>query len=116
MTIEVEIPQKHHGTVMGARGMHVQQITQKHQVQIKFPDRADPHAQPAQNGDGEGQETEPAGPRRCDLIRVTGPEAACEAARDALLALVPVTIEVSESGDARLGEVGEGGSEGEGGW
>ena len=92
MTIEVEIPQKHHGTVMGARGVHVQHITQKHQVQIKFPDRADPHAlSPAQNGSEELE----AGPRRCDLIRVTGPEAACLAARDALLALVPVTIEVS---------------------
>ena len=93
MTIEVEIPQKHHGTVMGARGMHVQKITQSHQVQIKFPDRADPHAPPppAQNGSEEPE----TGPRRCDLIRVTGPEAACQAARDALLALVPVTIEVS---------------------
>ena len=78
MTIEVEIPQKHHGTVMGARGMHVQKITQNHQVQIKFPDRADPNAlPPAQNGSEEPE----AGPRRCDLIRVTGPEAACLAAR-----------------------------------
>jgi len=108
VTIEVEISQKHHGTVMGARGMHVQQITQKHQVQIKFPDRADPHAAPpAENGSEEPE----AGPRRCDLIRVTGPETACLAARDALLALVPVTIEAEVPYDYHrfiIGQKGKG--------
>ncbi|KAF0297687.1 Vigilin [Amphibalanus amphitrite] len=108
VTIEVEIPQKHHGTVMGARGMHVQKITQNHQVQIKFPDRADPNAlPPAQNGSEEPE----AGPRRCDLIRVTGPEAACLAARDALLALVPITIEVEVPFDYHrfiIGQKGKG--------
>lgn len=58
MTVECVIPQQYHRTVMGNRGMNVQEITKVHEVGIKFPDRA-----PQQNGgapnaggqNGEGQ-------------------------------------------------------------
>lgn len=39
ITIDCVIEQKHHRTVMGAKGCKVQQITSEHDVQIKFPDR-----------------------------------------------------------------------------
>lgn len=39
VTIECVIPQKHHRTVMGAKGHKVQAITSDFDVQIKFPDR-----------------------------------------------------------------------------
>ncbi|KAG8224048.1 hypothetical protein J437_LFUL001125 [Ladona fulva] len=39
VTIECIIPQKHHRSVMGAKGKHVQSITSEFDVQIKFPDR-----------------------------------------------------------------------------
>jgi hypothetical protein len=39
VTIECVIPQKHHRTVMGAKGVKVQGITYEFDVQIKFPDR-----------------------------------------------------------------------------
>lgn len=39
ITIECIIPQKHHRTVMGAKGCKVQGITSDYDVQIKFPDR-----------------------------------------------------------------------------
>lgn len=39
VTIECIIPQKHHRTVMGAKGHKVQAITSDYDVQIKFPDR-----------------------------------------------------------------------------
>ena len=39
VTIECVIPQKHHRTVMGAKGVKVQGITSEFDVQIKFPDR-----------------------------------------------------------------------------
>lgn len=39
VTIECIIPQRHHRTVMGARGCKVQGITAEFDVQIKFPDR-----------------------------------------------------------------------------
>jgi len=39
VTIECVIPQKHHRTVMGAKGVKVQGITSEFDVHIKFPDR-----------------------------------------------------------------------------
>jgi hypothetical protein len=39
VTIECVISQKHHRTVMGAKGVKVQGITSEFDVQIKFPDR-----------------------------------------------------------------------------
>jgi hypothetical protein len=39
VTIECIIPQKHHRTVMGAKGCKVQGVTSEFDVQIKFPDR-----------------------------------------------------------------------------
>ncbi|XP_046390775.1 vigilin [Ischnura elegans] len=203
VTIECIIPQKHHRSVMGAKGRHVQNITSEFEVQIKFPDRdmqdhsnqqfnqqpqpqqsaqwqatpqwssganqdawatpmpqdqwatpapqeewgtntnqeqwptdAQHHAdqwstgmQPAAwepsnplNGEGvlpvvdqvkanDGSQVpephstmnqvdaiapeEPAGPRPCDIIRITGKKENCEGAKEALLALVPITIEVN---------------------
>ena len=37
--MECIIPQKYHRTVMGAKGMKVQEITREFDVGIKFPDR-----------------------------------------------------------------------------
>ena len=47
VTIECIIAQKHHRTVMGAKGMRVQGITAKYDVGIKFPDR-NPNPPPPQ--------------------------------------------------------------------
>lgn len=39
VTIECVIPQRHHRTVMGSKGVKVQNITSDYNVQIKFPER-----------------------------------------------------------------------------
>lgn len=39
VTVNCIIPQKHHRTVMGAKGHKVQTIVSEYDVQIKFPDR-----------------------------------------------------------------------------
>ena len=39
VSIECIIPHKHHRSVMGAKGMNVQEITKQFNVNIKFPDR-----------------------------------------------------------------------------
>jgi len=39
ISIDCVIPQKFHRNVMGAKGVHVQEITKEFNVQIKFPDR-----------------------------------------------------------------------------
>ncbi|EDX07677.1 vigilin [Drosophila simulans] len=110
-TIEVVIPQRHHRTIMGARGFKVQQVTFEFDVQIKFPDRD--ATEPVEGltnggsgengGENEGQEgeqeveekakQEPV--RQCDVIRITGRIEKCEAAKQALLDLIPIEVELS---------------------
>ncbi|XP_066966353.1 vigilin [Macrobrachium rosenbergii] len=93
ISMEVIIPQKYHRTVMGARGSKVQAITTEFDVQIKFPEK-DLNIDMSQmqiNGEVNG-DAEPV-TRPQDIVRLSGKKEKCEAARDALLALVPITVE-----------------------
>ncbi|XP_072896689.1 high density lipoprotein binding protein a isoform X1 [Hemitrygon akajei] len=115
VTIECVIPQKFHRVVMGAKGLKVQQITKDHNVQIKFPEREETpvaEQQVHENGetDGEVKELTPSVPRKNDIILISGRKERCEAARDALLALVPVTIEVEVPFDLHRYIIGQKGS------
>lgn len=102
VTVECVIPQKFHRSIMGPKGSRIQQITRDHNVQIKFPEREDPQAAPAEasiqeNGETNGEVKEPAdpnAPKKCDVIVISGRKERCDAAVEALKALVPVTIEV----------------------
>lgn len=120
VTLECAIPQKFHRAVMGPKGSRIQQITRDYNVQIKFPDREENpvHSmEPAvqENGEesGEGRDTreaEPGSPRRCDIITISGRKEKCEAAKEALEALVPVTIEVEVPFDLHRYIIGQKGS------
>lgn len=79
VTIECVISQKHHRTVMGARGSKVKDITAEFDVQIKFPERDNAEAAdvPVRAEDAE--------PGANDIIRITGRPENCEAAKKALL-------------------------------
>ncbi|XP_061593529.1 high density lipoprotein binding protein a [Cololabis saira] len=103
VTIECVITQKFHRSIMGPKGSRIQQITRDHNVQIKFPEREDPQAAPPaeppvqENGEANGEVKEPVdpnAPKKCDVIVISGRKERCEAAVEALKALVPVTIEV----------------------
>uniref|UniRef100_A0A1E1X8G5 Putative vigilin n=1 Tax=Amblyomma aureolatum TaxID=187763 RepID=A0A1E1X8G5_9ACAR len=99
VTIECVIPQQHHRTIMGAKGHKVQRISQEFNVHIKFPERDfRERGETLENGDvavnGDAAEEEPGKVRKEDLILITGKQEDCEKAREALLALVPVTQEV----------------------
>uniref|UniRef100_A0A3B4VK32 Vigilin n=1 Tax=Seriola dumerili TaxID=41447 RepID=A0A3B4VK32_SERDU len=100
VTIECVIPQKFHRSIMGPKGSRIQQITRDHNVQIKFPEREDPQGKEApiqENGEANGEVKEPVdpnAPKKCDVIVLSGRKERCEAAVEALKALVPVTIEV----------------------
>uniref|UniRef100_UPI0037E87A27 high density lipoprotein binding protein a isoform X2 n=1 Tax=Semicossyphus pulcher TaxID=241346 RepID=UPI0037E87A27 len=102
VTIECVIAQKFHRSIMGPKGSRIQQITRDHNVQIKFPEREDPQAPPAEapiqeNGEANGEVKEPVdpnAPKKCDVIVISGRKERCDAAVEALKALVPVTIEV----------------------
>jgi len=96
VTIDCEIEQQYHRTVMGSKGSKVQKITTDFNVQIKFPDKAvaveNGEAAPPVNG-GEttinGRSTNP------NIIKITGQSKNCAEASKALLELVPITAEVS---------------------
>uniref|UniRef100_A0AAQ6AJY9 Vigilin n=1 Tax=Amphiprion ocellaris TaxID=80972 RepID=A0AAQ6AJY9_AMPOC len=97
VTIECVIPQKFHRSIMGPKGSRIQQITRDHNVQIKFPEREDPQGKNCENGEANGEVKEPVdpnAPKKCDVIVISGRKERCEAAEEALKALVPVTIEV----------------------
>ncbi|KAJ3649324.1 hypothetical protein Zmor_021075 [Zophobas morio] len=105
VTLECIIPQNHHRTVMGAKGFKVQGITSDFDVQIKFPDRDNTDEYPIHgqlNGDING------GPvRHCDVIRITGKEENCLKAKQALLDLVPITINVDVPFDLHRSIIGQ---------
>ncbi|KAG5276195.1 hypothetical protein AALO_G00129070 [Alosa alosa] len=110
VTMECVIAQKFHRSIMGPKGSRIQAITREHNVQIKFPEREDqqqqqqqqqaaPPAEAPVQENGEANEevkepVDPAAPKKCDVIVLSGRKERCEAAVEALKALVPVTIEV----------------------
>ncbi|XP_006875270.1 PREDICTED: vigilin isoform X2 [Chrysochloris asiatica] len=120
VTLECAIPQRFHRSVMGPKGTRIQQITRDHGVQIKFPDREENPVHSVEltmqeNGEetAEGRdakETDPGSPRRCDIITISGRKEKCEAAKEALEALVPVTIEVEVPFDLHRYIIGQKGS------
>uniref|UniRef100_A0A4W3IMA2 Vigilin n=1 Tax=Callorhinchus milii TaxID=7868 RepID=A0A4W3IMA2_CALMI len=115
VTIECVINQRFHRMVMGAKGLKVQQITKDHLVQIKFPEREEnpgPELQHVhENGETNGEvKVDPTVPKKNDIIIISGRKERCEAARDALLALVPVTIEVEVPFDLHRYIIGQKGS------
>lgn len=93
VTINCCIPQVHHRSVMGPKGVKVQAITKEFNVQIKFPDRQQNGEEPAE--ENVGDETDPR-----NIIVITGLKERCEAAKQALENLIPVSIEVPV--DAKL--------------
>ena len=80
---------------MGQKGSNVQGITSKFNVQIKFPEKAKvPNGDaPAVNGEaptnGNGNDHQD-----CDIIKISGKKENCDAAANALKALVPINIDV----------------------
>uniref|UniRef100_A0A8C3A058 Vigilin n=1 Tax=Cyclopterus lumpus TaxID=8103 RepID=A0A8C3A058_CYCLU len=117
--IECVITQKFHRSIMGPKGSRIQQITRDHNVQIKFPEREDPQAPPAEaliqeNGEADAgdvkEPVDPNAPKKCDVIVISGRKERCEAAVEALKALVPVTIEVEVPFDLHRYIIGQKGS------
>lgn len=102
VTMECIIPQKDHRTVMGPRGLKVQNIKSEYNVQIKFPDREfrqddsfSNEEELTMNGEFNYSVNGPDDrPRKSDIILITGKKENCQAAHDALQALVPISIDV----------------------
>ncbi|KAM8890070.1 high density lipoprotein binding protein a [Synchiropus picturatus] len=116
--MECVIPQKFHRSIMGPKGSRIQQITRDHNVQIKFPEREDSQVAPVEpsfqeNGEANGEVKEPLdpnAPKKCDIIVISGRKERCDAAVEALKALVPVTVEVEVPFDLHRYIIGQKGS------
>ena len=83
--IEVEIEPVHHRVLLGPRGK-VNQIQNEREVRIKFPARLK---------DGESTPTDEEGLKAARTVVISGRKENCEAARDALLELVPISIQMN---------------------
>jgi hypothetical protein len=74
VTIDCTIPQKFHRTIMGSKGMRVQQITTEFDVKIKFPEKSivDPEVDHINGQQVDGEAVIDDSPKPCDIIRITG--------------------------------------------
>uniref|UniRef100_A0A668AHJ3 Vigilin n=1 Tax=Myripristis murdjan TaxID=586833 RepID=A0A668AHJ3_9TELE len=109
VSIEVAILQRYHRAVMGPKGCRIQHITREHEVQIKFPERDDSAEAPPQEN-GEVSPDAESAPRKCDVITISGRAEKCELAKTALLALVPITVDVEVSYELHRYIIGQKGS------
>lgn len=97
VTITVEVPAVHHRVLLRDRGTKVQEIQTRFNVSIRFPDRKKEEA--------ETEEVDGA----ADVIRISGRDTNAEAAREALLALVPISKSVQVPVDLHRYLIGKGG-------
>uniref|UniRef100_A0A9J2PCM1 K Homology domain-containing protein n=1 Tax=Ascaris lumbricoides TaxID=6252 RepID=A0A9J2PCM1_ASCLU len=91
VTIQVEIPSIHHRALLSNRGQKVQDICTKYNVQIKFPDRRLREEAERLEHEGAGDVEHTGEPSPLDMIVLSGRDTKCEEAKQALLALVPIT-------------------------
>lgn len=105
VTIDCEIEQSYHRTVMGAKGSKVQKITTDFNVQIKFPDKA------VENGGETNGVTNGERSSNPNIIKITGKKDNCENASKALLELVPITAEVAVAFEFHRFIIGQKGKE-----
>lgn len=96
VSIEVPIMQKHHFSLIGKKGINSAQISDQFKVELQFPAKMMNNEESQTNGEnhltenGDDSST-PASPSKSDIIVISGLKENCEKAKEALLALVPVS-------------------------
>lgn len=95
--IEVKcvIAQKHHRGILGNKGKNVQDLTSRLNVQIKFPDRRRNDEQQPEQQEPTTEETAADLENKNDIIVISGKKENVHEAREALMALVPVSVEIT---------------------
>lgn len=124
VTVEVEIDQHHHRSIMGPRGNNIKEVQANYNVQIKFPEKksekTNGHGRDTPNGDighsddAASETSEASTPKktqRRNIIVLVGMPDECEAAKKALLDLIPVDIEVEVPYDYHRFIIGQKGKE-----
>lgn len=88
VTIELQVMQKYHVSLIGKKGINSSQISDEFKVELQFPAKTD---EMQTNGENEEDSSAPSSPSKSDIITISGLKEACEKAKEALLALVPTT-------------------------
>nr|XP_026691860.1 vigilin isoform X2 [Ciona intestinalis] len=91
VTIECLVDEQYHRTVIGQKGRNIQGVTSQYNVQVKFPSR---NNAPANGDKGEVVENGTNEEENKDLILITGHKDRCQKAKEAILALVPISEQV----------------------
>ncbi|RWS13999.1 vigilin-like protein [Dinothrombium tinctorium] len=104
--MEVVIDRQYHKALLVVKGQKITNLQQEYDVQIKFPERGvnfgngdEPEYVNGNNhiGDSDSEHSEGRSPlpHKSDIITIIGRKKNCETAKEALLALVPIEIEVT---------------------
>ncbi|CAD6197714.1 unnamed protein product [Caenorhabditis auriculariae] len=91
--IQVSIPAQHHRSLLSGRGQKIHEIQSRFNVQIRFPERRD-----------ESTDDEEA-----NLVSISGRDTKVEEAKEALLALVPISRSIDIPVDMHRSLIGRGG-------
>jgi predicted PilT family ATPase len=96
VTIEVHVPQRYHVAIIGKNGANSQQISDEFKVEIQFPAKSNSDANGDINNENDSTEqSDSTSPSKSDIILITGLKDNCEKAKESILALVPITENVS---------------------
>ena len=92
ITIEVQIAQKYHVSLIGKKGATSSEISNKYNVEIQFPEKSLKAAASSTEQVNQIDEIQPS--PKSDTIKISGLKENCEQAKQALLDLVPIQINV----------------------
>lgn len=89
-TIEVEIDAQYHRQLLAPRNTKtIHNLQQEYDVKIKFP------ARPSRSEQNENENVEPVDNSKANIVTITGRIENCEKAKKELLAMVPISVEIS---------------------
>lgn len=96
VTIECFIPQKHHVNLIGKKGNKSSQLSDEFKVEIQFPAKSLSLA--ANSNSNEQVNSTPTTPNETtssDIVLISGLKDDCERAKQALLDLIPISVDVT---------------------
>ncbi|PAV76977.1 hypothetical protein WR25_20889 [Diploscapter pachys] len=94
VTISVEIAQQHHRAIVSNRCQKIHDIQSKYDVHIRLPERLREGEAPTE---------------KSTIFQISGRDTKCEAAKEALLALIPISKPILVPADMHRSLIGKGG-------
>lgn len=93
VTLELNVSQKYHVSLIGKKGINSSQISDQFNVELQFPAKMNnEESQSNENLNEEDSSSSPQSPSKSDIITISGLRKDCDLAKEALLALVPTSV------------------------